>query len=321
MKILDTTILAGETKTILLSIAKLHTGTPVDIPIVIARGKETGPTVLLTGGIHGDEINGVEIVRQIITKGYHRPAKGTVICMPVLNVFGFLNQSREFPDGRDLNRMFPGFKTGSLASRFAYHITQLIKELDIDYCIDFHTGGAARFNYAQVRIDATDTETLALAKAFGVKFILNSKNREKSFRKTMGDLGKKVLLFEGGKTLSLDRIVTEVGVEGTLKVMQYLGMRDFSEELADSFTPQRRVIIGKSSWVRASESGMWRSFSHIGSYVSKGEKIGSISDPYGNTEVYVTAPFSGYIICNNHAPLINQGDAISHISKDAEVLE
>lgn len=321
MKILDTTILPGKTKTILISIAKLHTGTPVDIPVVVARGREAGPTILLTGGIHGDEINGVEIVRQIITKNYHRPDKGTVICMPVINVFGFLNQSREFPDGRDLNRMFPGFKKGSLASRFAYHITQLIKEHHIDYCIDFHTGGAARFNYSQLRIDATDPKTLELAKAFGVKFILHSKNREKSFRKTMGDLGKKVLLFEGGKTLSLDRIVTEVGIEGTLKVMHHLGMRDFSTELEDSFTPKTRILIEKSSWVRASESGMWRSFSHIGSYVNKGEKIGSISDPYGNAEVYVIAPFSGYIICNNHTPLVNQGDAISHISKDIQVLE
>jgi predicted deacylase len=321
MNILDTTILPGETKTISLSIAKLHTGTPIDIPVVVARGEKEGPSLLLTGGIHGDEINGVEIVRQIITKGYHKPTFGTVICMPVINVFGFLNQSREFPDGRDLNRMFPGFKKGSLASRFAYHITQIIKKNPIDYCIDFHTGGGDRFNYSQIRIDATDEETLDLAKAFGSKFILNSQNRDKSFRKTVGGLGKKVLLFEGGKTLSLDRIVTQVGIEGTLKVMQHLGMRNFEKELQDNIAIEKQILIEKSSWVRASESGMWRSFSSIGSYVEKGAAIGSISDPYGQTEQTVKAPFSGYIICNNHAPLVNQGDAISHISKVFDYLD
>ena len=165
MKILNTTINLGESHTVNLNIASLHTGTPIDIPVIVERGEEEGPCLLLTGGIHGDEINGVEIVRQIVAKGYNRPKKGTVICMPVINVFGFLNQSRDLPDGRDLNRMFPGFKKGSLASRFAYHIVNIISP-HIDCCIDFHTGGAARFNYSQIRLDIDNLETLALAPSF-----------------------------------------------------------------------------------------------------------------------------------------------------------
>lgn len=320
MKILDTTIAPGETKTIFLAIAKLHTGTPIDIPVVVSRALEDGPCLLLTGGIHGDEVNGVEIVRQIITHGYHKPTKGTVICIPVVNMFGFLNQARDFPDGRDLNRMFPGFKKGSLASRFAYHIIEIIAPC-VEYCIDFHTGGSSRFNYSQIRIDAQDPETLELAKIFGTKFILDSQNRDKSFRKTMSTLGKKVLLFEGGKTLNLDRIVTQLGIEGTLKVMQHLGMRNFEEELEESYTPKKQLLVRKSSWVRAPEAGMWRSFRHIGSYVKKGEPIGSVSDPYGDMEQIVKAPFEGFIICNNHAPLVNEGDAVSHITKEIETQE
>jgi len=317
MEILNTFVAPGQSKVINLNIAKLHTRTSLAVPIIIERSKVDGPCILLTAGIHGDEINGVEIVRQIVAKGYNKPTKGTVICIPVINVFGFLNQSREFPDGRDLNRMFPGSKRGSLASRFAYYVIKTVIP-HIDYCIDYHTGGAARFNFSQIRLDADSKETLELAKVFGSKFIIDAENRDKSFRKTLSDMGKRVLLFEGGKTLHLDRIVTQVGIDGALRVMHYLGIRNFSEELeATPFKEAKnQVLVKKSTWVRAKHSGMFRSQKKIGSKVSKGEKIGSISDPYGDFEVDVTSTFDGYIICSNHAPIVNQGDALVHITKD-----
>ncbi|MCP4442877.1 MAG: succinylglutamate desuccinylase/aspartoacylase family protein [Aureispira sp.] len=314
MKILGTTVAPGECKTIQLSIARLHTGTPIDIPIVVARAKKEGPCLLLTAGIHGDEINGVEIVRQVITKELHIPEKGTVICVPVINVFGYLNQERDFPDGRDLNRMFPGFKRGSLASRFAYHIINEVVP-HIDYCIDFHTGGASRFNYSQIRLDAQDTKALDLAKIFGSKFIINAKQREKSFRHTLRKLGKSVLLFEGGKSLHLDRIVTKVGIQGVQRVMHHLDMRDYSKEITKFYNLPEGVMITKSSWVRAKHSGMFRSHKKIGSLVAKGDKIGTISDPYGSFETAVKSTYDGYIICANHAPIVHQGDALFHITR------
>ncbi|MGH1339735.1 MAG: succinylglutamate desuccinylase/aspartoacylase family protein [Aureispira sp.] len=318
MRILDTDIAVGESKVVNLNIARLHTRTTLTVPIIVERGLEEGPCLLLTAGIHGDEVNGVEIVRQIIAKGYNRPQKGTVISIPVINVFGFLNQAREFPDGRDLNRMFPGFKKGSLASRFAYHLIEYIAP-HIDYCIDYHTGGDARFNYSQTRLDATDQETLTLAKAFGAKFIVDAANRDKSFRKTLSNMGKKVLLYEGGKTLSLDRIVTQVGIDGALRVMQRLGMRNFGQELTDqpSIASDQLIFITKSKWIRAKHSGMFRTDAKLGSWVEQGDQLGSISDPYGDFESKVTAPYSGYIICANHAPIVNQGDALVHISKNS----
>jgi len=315
MKILDTTIEAGESKIIDLHIAKLHTGTPIDVPIIVERAKEDGPCLLLSSGIHGDEVNGVEIVRQIITKGYNKPSRGTVICMPVINVFGFLNQTREFPDGRDLNRKFPGFKNGSLASRFAYNIIDAISP-HIDHCIDYHTGGAARFNFSQIRLDADNKEGLELAKAFGVKFIKDADTRDKSFRKTLSDKGKNCLLFEGGRSLHMDRIVTQLGIQGAVRVMHHLGMRDFSQEIAEMQAVPKQILIKKSTWVRASYSGMWRSHYHIGKYVKKGDKIGSISDPYGTFEEAVLAKCDGYIICSNHAPIVNKGDAVVHLSRE-----
>ena len=310
----------GFGKTVInLDIAKLHTGTPLDVPVIIQRSKNPGPTILLTAGIHGNEVNGVEIVRQIIQKQYNVPEKGTIICIPVVNVFGFINQERKFPDGRDLNRVFPGSKNGPLASRFAYAImSEIIPH--IDYCIDFHTGGDTRFNYSQIRIDASDSETLALAKVFRTKFIINSPIREKSFRKSVTSLGKKVLLFEGGKSLDLDRIVTQRAIEGTLNILHHLGFRSVEEELATLPSVDKQYLIAKSSWVRAPRSGMYRGAQVLGSRVEKGQTLGSVSDPFGATEKPVKAPYAGFIICNNHAAIVNQGDALFHITTEAEKL-
>lgn len=310
----------GYGKTILrIDIAKLHTRTSLDFPVIIQRAKKKGPCILLISGIHGDEVNGVEIVRQVISRKYNKCKAGTIICIPIVNVFGFLNQERDFPDGRDLNRMFPGSKAGSLASRFANFISQEILP-QVDYIIDYHTGGASRFNYTQIRVNEANSETLDLAKVFGTKFILNANDRGKTLRDTATKLGKKVLLFEGGKSLDLNREVTEEGIIGTLKVLHHLGMADYSNEIALSQT-NPSYLINKSSWIRAKHSGMYRSSVKLGSYVQKGQQIGYISDPYGDFERQVKAPNAGFIICLNHSPLVNQGDALVHITKEYKELD
>lgn len=314
IEVLGQAISKGKGIQVHLDIAKLHTRTKIEVPIIIERAKEDGPCILFTGGIHGNEVNGIEIVRQLVAKGYNKPNKGTVICIPVVNIFGFLSQTREFPDGRDLNRVFPGSKRGSLASRFAYHLmTEIIPH--IDYCIDYHTGGADRFNVPQIRVNNTK-EILELANVFGAPFVLKSKNRERSFREASIKLGKKVLLFEGGKSLSLNDNVTETGISGALRVMHHLGMKDFSKELKTyNKIPNESIIIENSSWVRAKYSGMFRSNLKVGKFIEKGTFIGSISDPFGEFEKAIKAPHSGYIICINESPIVNQGNALIHISK------
>ncbi|UMB53092.1 succinylglutamate desuccinylase/aspartoacylase family protein [Lutibacter sp. A64] len=311
-KILNQKISLGETVQLKMDIAQLSIGIKIEVPIIVSRGLIDGPCLLLIGGIHGDETNGIEIVRQIVASGLNKPEKGTVICIPVLNVFGFLNKSREFPDGRDLNRQFPGSAKGSLASRFAYHLmTKVIPK--VNYCIDYHTGGAQRFNYSQVRIDAKDEETLKLAKIFGSPYIVYSKSKEKTFRRSMADLGKKVLLFEGGKSFNLDKIVTKSGIQGAVNVMHYLEMRDFSSIISKEDPKNPPIIIKTSKWIRAKRSGMYRSYIHVGQKVEKGVKLGSISDPFGAYENVFKNPQEGYILNSNHAPVVNQGDALLHI--------
>ncbi len=312
MKILNHKIGLGESVQVNMDFARLNTRSKIEVPIIVSRGKKEGPCLLLIGGVHGDETNGVEIVRQIVSKGLNKPEIGTVICIPLLNVFGFLNQSREFPDGRDLNRVFPGSNTGSLASRFAYHI---MKEVipHIDCCIDYHTGGAQRFNYSQIRIDEGDDETLKLAKIFGSPYIVYSKSQERTFRKSMTKLGKKVLLFEGGKSLNLDKTVTKIGIQGAINIMHELGLRDFSSKILNPIDQKPPIIIKSTKWIRAKHSGMYRSDVSAGQKVEKGVKLGSISDPFGGFESAFKNNQEGYILNSNHAPVVNQGDALFHI--------
>jgi len=304
----------GYGKTVVnFEIAKLHTRTPLSIPIIIQRAKKPGPVIMFSAGIHGDEVNGVEIVRQIITRKYNIPDCGTTICVPVVNVFGFLNQDRRFPDGRDLNRSFPGSAKGSLASRFAHFImTEIVPH--VNHIIDFHTGGASRFNFSQIRYNSEDAECEALAKIFGTKFILRADTRDHSFRDAASALGKKVLMFEGGKSKHLDRIVTKSGLDGTLRILHHLKIRDCSKELAKLDNPDSPIVIESSSWIRAKYSGMFRSYKANGSFVQKGERIGTLTDPFGDFEKSVKATWDGYIICINHNPTVNQGDALVHVS-------
>lgn len=309
--ILGEEIKAGQRRILNLDIARLHTHTKIEIPVIVERAKEDGPVLLLNSGIHGNELNGVEIVRELLVKKYTKPEKGIVISIPTLNVFGFLNQTREFPDGKDLNRSFPGSKNGSLASIFAFHMMNEIMP-HVNYCIDFHTGGARRFNSSQIRISKGNEELLQLAKVFNPRFIVYASQREKSFRQAATALGKKVILFEGGKSLDFNQRITDRGVNGTLKIMHHLGIRDFSKEL-EIVKNNGAIVIQHSTWLRAKYGGLYRFFVKDGIKVQKGDVVGVISDPYGKFEYKIKIPQSGHIIGLNHAPVVYKGDAILHL--------
>lgn len=311
LTLLGEQILPGESKEVNFDVANLHTSTPVNVPLIIERSKRPGPTVLFTAGIHGDEVNGVEIVRQIISKGINKPKRGTIICMPVINVFGFINLKREFPDGRDLNRVFPGSSIGSLAGRVAHKLTcDVIPHVDM--VIDFHTGGAGRFNAPQLRYSKDSKELNDLAKVFGAPFVLYSKNLPKSFRTTCYKLGKPLLLFEGGKSFHIDDNVTNAGVNGSKRILKHLGMLNTNFKVSHPKKPC--IFIDDSKWRRAKYSGMFKAVAPVGSYVQKHDILGNITDPYGKFNYFVKASHAGYIINVNEAPIVYQGDALFHIS-------
>lgn len=313
LHILDRKIYPGESARINFNTAKLYTTTLVEVPVIIERAKKPGPVLLITAGIHGDEINGVETVRQFISKGIHKPIRGTIICVPVLNVFGFLNMTREFPDGRDLNRMFPGFKKGALASRFAYQFASEILPV-ADYCFDFHTGGASRFNAAQIRIDKTDKEGEELAKIFNAPFTVYSPTIKNSYRMTCVKQGKTILLFEGGKSNDSNKEISKYGVDGLKRILKYFDMLNSKFEVE---TPEEDTkFISSTYWMRAKYSGLLHIKIPIGKLVEKGEFIATITDPYGSFRHKVKASHNGYIINANQSPIVYQGDAIFHISKE-----
>ncbi|WP_353167751.1 succinylglutamate desuccinylase/aspartoacylase family protein [Flavobacterium sp.] len=312
--IFNETILPGKSKTINMQIGKLHTMTDLHIPIIVERSKKEGPVVLLTAGLHGDEINGTEIVRELIVKKINKPKRGTIICIPVINIFGFVNQAREFPDGRDLNRIFPGSKTGSLASQFAYFI---LKEIlpHIDYAIDFHAGGARRFNAPQIRIVPNNAELKTLSDVFGAPFTLYSNNISGSFRSSCDKMNVKMLLFEGGKSVDINNAVTQEAVEGTKRFLMHFGMLKNKHEISK---PNQTIYIETSDWVRANFSGMFHGLKQIGSFVTKGDLLATISDPFGKVSHKLKAPHDGYLINVNDAPIVYQGDAVFHISTKLE---
>jgi uncharacterized protein len=307
MKIAGTTILPGEEAQINLTIARLPTRTPIDIPIIINRSLHEGPTLLLMAGMHGDEVNGIEIVRRIITKKYNKPLIGTVICIPILNIYGFLHFSRQVPDGKDINRSFPGTRYGSLASQVAYHLhTEILPH--IDYGLDFHTGGARINNHPQVRAVLSNPNNARIAAAFAPPFVINSPFREKSLRREADKLGKSILVYEGGESLRLRKNAIDEGVNGALRVMQHLGMRTEAPQ------PQKQsIILSSTKWVRATSAGMYHSLVRQGEEVSKGEKIGLITGPFGEFENAVKSSVNGHIISVNNNPVINRGDALIHI--------
>jgi predicted deacylase len=297
----------GSTKKIDVNIAKLPSHSAIDISITVSRSMHPGPVVLLSGGLHGDEINGSEIVRRMIDSDRHMPDIGTVICIPIINVYGFIHFSRYVPDGKDVNRSFPGNKNGSLASRVAYYLTKDILPL-IDVGIDFHTGGADRTNYPQVRCMMKDEENTTLAGVFHAPFTLDSKFRPKSFRQTANKLGKRILVYEGGESSRFDEFAIEEGISGALRIMHHLGMTQKCPKASYD-----NVVIHSSSWVRSKKSGIFLSSVKSGQLVKKNQVLGTINDPFGGFSNKINATASGYVIGLNNNPIVHQGDALVHI--------
>ncbi|MDA3844139.1 MAG: succinylglutamate desuccinylase/aspartoacylase family protein [Candidatus Kapabacteria bacterium] len=312
INLLGTDIKRGEHVTLEMEIAKLHNRSSVKIPIIIERSKKDGPVVLFMAGVHGDEINGVEIVRRIIKEKINKTAMGTVICIPVFNVFGFLNLSREFPDGRDLNRVFPGSANGSLASQFAHQFMKSIVPI-VDYVFDYHTGGAARVNASQIRCDISDEKSIELAKAFGADFIVNSKSIPKSIRYTLKKHNISALLYEGGMAKNFDEHIIQSGFDGAKNVLRFLKMRT-----GPKATDNKSVLVKKSKWIRAPYSGMFHVKIKNGQWITKKTVLGIITDPYAEFEKKIVAPIDCYVFCVNNFPIVNRGDAIFHVSLEAE---
>jgi uncharacterized protein len=300
----------GERVQLDLPVARLPTATWLTLPIEVVVGRLPGPRVWLSAAIHGDELNGVEIIRRVLEKLEADSLAGAVIAAPVVNVFGFIEQSRYLPDRRDLNRSFPGSAKGSLASRLAHlFMTQVV--MQCTHGIDYHTGSHHRINLPQIRGNLDDAETRRCAEAFGAPVLMHSQTRDGSLREAAGQCGIHALLFEGGEPLRFNEDVIRQGVDGTLRMLNALGMR--KKHPKPPRTPP--VKVRASSWVRARRGGVLHLNVELGDAVRDGQQLGRIADMLGDEARPVLAPFDGLVIGKTLNPLVSQGDGVLHLAK------
>ncbi|MFC1812319.1 succinylglutamate desuccinylase/aspartoacylase family protein [Thermodesulfobacteriota bacterium] len=300
----------GTAHTINLPAAPLYTQTEMNMPVRVIRGKKDGPRLFVCAAIHGDEINGVEIVRRLLMSRQLSRLRGTLIAVPVVNIYGYTARTRYLPDRRDLNRFFPGSPKGSMASRLAH----LLMEEIVTKCthgIDLHTGSFQRSNLPHVRTCIDSEDSMRLARAFRAPVILHSNLRDGSLREATNELNIPILLYEGGEALRFNEHVIRTGLRGVLSVMRTLNMLP---NIPSPSKPTIPVTARTNRWVRAPESGTLLVHRNLGSQVSSGDELGMITDPLGEDVVDVNAPVSGIVIGRTLLPLVYEGEAIFNIA-------
>jgi predicted deacylase len=309
---------AGTRATVDLPAAQLYTHTQLDIPIEVIHAEQEGPRLMICAAIHGDELNGVEIVRRVLKLPMLKRLRGTLIACPIVNVFGFIHKSRYLPDRRDLNRSFPGSEHGSLASRMAHLFTTEVLE-KCTHAIDLHTGAIHRANLPQVRASLDEPQVEGMARAFGVPVILNASLRNGSLRGIADELDIPVITYEAGEALRFDEACVAAGVKGVVNVMRHLGM--LPKVKPRKKPPPEPVVARSTAWVRASTDGIYRPAVPLGARVRKGDLLAVVSDPFGTREDFVTSSVNGLVIGRTNLPLVNQGEAIYHLARFEEVGE
>ena len=297
--------------TVALPMTALADLTPVTLSLHVVHGGRPGPVMFVSAAVHGDEIIGVDIMRRLLRAPQLNNIAGTLLAVPIVNTFGFLNQSRYLPDRRDLNRSFPGSAGGSLAARLAYLFrTEVMARCS--HGIDLHSAAIHRTNLPQIRVSPGKPAAMALALAFGAPVILTSKTRDGSLREMAGQMGVETLLYEAGEGLRIDEGAARLGVAGILRVMAALGM------IPAGSLPRGRAqsaVCGRSEWLRAPAAGLVAMEAGIGNRVLAGQVLGTISDPFGETEVEIVAPRDGIVIGALTLPVANEGDAVFHLAE------
>lgn len=307
-EIAGTTIAPGERRQIELPVARLFTQTRVSMPMTVVHGRRPGPRLWVSAAIHGDELNGVEAIRQVLERVDASKLHGTLLAVPIVNVFGFIHQSRYLPDRRDLNRSFPGSPRGSLAAQLAHLFMKEVVSR-CGYGIDLHTASLHRTNHPQVRADLDDPETRRCALAFGAPLMIHSRTRDGSLREAASESNIPVLLYEAGEALRFDEDAIRIAVGGVLRVMHTLGM----DGHARTARPSRSIEIRESRWVRAPRSGILRLSAELGKRVGRRQAIGVIADAFGEGGSRITAPCDGIVLGITKNAVVHRGDAVAHV--------
>ena len=317
MKIGQVEVPPGQRANVNLPVGDLYTATSLSMPMQVICGRRAGPTLFVSAAIHGDELNGVEIIRRLLKRKIMRSIRGTLLAVPIVNVHGFLNQSRYLPDRRDLNRSFPGSAKGSIAARLANtFLSEIVEKADCG--IDLHTGAINRSNLPQIRGNLDDERTLELARSFGVPVIVNANIRDGSLRSCAAERGIPMLIYEAGEALRFDEISIRAGLRGVLNIMRTIGMLPKASRRPRSITP---MLARSTSWVRSPVSGIVSDKATLGSAVSKGQRLATIGDPLGAHQEIAVSPFDGIVIGMSNLPLAHEGDALFNVAAFRSVAE
>lgn len=309
------TISPGTRRTVNLPVSLLSTHTPVSVPVSVVHGKRDGATVFVSAAIHGDEIIGVEIIRRLLRSSALRYLRGTLICVPVVNVFGFVNHSRYLPDRRDLNRSFPGTERGSLAGQVANLFMSEIVER-CDFGIDLHSAAIHRANLPQLRISEGQETALDHAMVFGAPVVVMAPLRDGSLRAAAADKGVDVMVYEGGEALRFDNMAITTAVRGILRILKKMDMLRSDRIKPMAVEP---YVVSDTTWLRAPAGGVIQLRSGIGKMVREGDTVGVVTDPFGEHQEPVNATRTGLIIGQTRLPIVNQGDALLHIAETEHV--
>lgn len=305
-------VAAGSRRTIELPVSLLANHIPVSLPVHVIHGARPGPVIFLSAAVHGDEIIGVEIIRRVLQRPALNRVAGTVLAIPIVNVYGFLNHSRYLPDRRDLNRSFPGSGHGSLAAQLAsLFLNEVVRRCE--FGIDLHSAAVHRVNLPQIRISRDRSERLGeLARAFAAPITLSTPLRDGSLRAAAASMGVETLVYEAGEALRFDELPVRAGVRGILSVMQYLKMLPSRSVLGAK--PRIPFEATESHWERAPRGGLFRSFKTTGEAVEPGDLLGIVSDPFGDSDAEVVASGRGLVIGRSNLPVVNRGDALLHVA-------
>ncbi len=304
-------IAPGSRRTVDLPVSVMSDHTPVTMSVHVVHGRQPGPTIFVSGGVHGDEVIGVEIIRRLLKAPNLTSLKGTLIAVPIVNAFGFISHSRYLPDRRDLNRMFPGSASGPLASRLAHlFMSEIVDKSDMG--IDLHSAAIHRTNYPQVRIAPDNENLMELAQVFGAPILMQSTLRDGSLRQAAKGKEKDILLYEAGEGLRFDEMSVRAGLVGILRIMRHLNMVPAKGISKPKSPPQ---FCPSSKWLRAPMGGLLRIFKADGELVREGDLMATVSDPFGEEERDITAPFDGIIVGRAVMPIVNEGDAVFHLGR------
>lgn len=304
----NVTVDPGRKTKIELPFAEAVTGSTESIPVAVINGRSSGPVIWLSAAIHGDELNGIQIVRRVLRDLDAKSVRGAVIAVPIVNSLGFIIGSRYLPDRRDLNRSFPGSKRGSSASRLAeMFMTQIVEHCSVG--IDLHTATNHRTNIPQIRADLDDPATLKLAKAFAAPFTIHARLRDGSLRQAATEAGKTTLLYEAGQAHRFDDDAIDDGYTGVMRALRSLGM-------IDARLPRTRPtrLVRRTRWMRARKGGIVEMQVELGDLVEEGQPVAFISDAFGGRPAQIKAGQTGWVIAKTLRPLVNSGDALVHIA-------